>query len=100
MTFVGRDVLAIAHDIYIVFFHLKTHCESVYVANNEHVGDGVDCITGRLCCGSLKTHQNTKQTNTASRLLYSEEWRETHFSDCLGGTVDMGMHTYLELSLL
>ncbi|XP_045762640.1 cilia- and flagella-associated protein 43 isoform X2 [Maniola jurtina] len=46
MTFVGRDVLAIAHDIYIIFLHLKTKTELVYVANGEKTGDGVDVIAG------------------------------------------------------
>lgn len=46
MTFVGRDVLAVAHDIYIVFINLKTKTELVYVANTETKGDGVDVIAG------------------------------------------------------
>ncbi|CAK1602687.1 unnamed protein product [Parnassius mnemosyne] len=46
MTFIGKDVLAVAHDIYITFFNLKTNSEIVYVANNENNGDGVDVIAG------------------------------------------------------
>ncbi|CAH2249419.1 jg25007 [Pararge aegeria aegeria] len=46
MTFVGRDVVAVAHDVYIIFFHLKNMTELVYVANNEKTGDGVDVIAG------------------------------------------------------
>ncbi|XP_052758643.1 cilia- and flagella-associated protein 43 [Galleria mellonella] len=46
MTFVGRDVLAVAHDIYIIFFNFKTQSELVYVANNHKSGDGVDVIAG------------------------------------------------------
>ncbi|XP_052747310.1 cilia- and flagella-associated protein 43 isoform X2 [Bicyclus anynana] len=46
MTFVGRDVLAVAHDIYIIFLHLKQETELVYVANSKQTGDGVDVISG------------------------------------------------------
>ncbi|XP_013186993.2 cilia- and flagella-associated protein 43 [Amyelois transitella] len=46
MTFVGRDVFAVAHDIYIIFLNLKLNTELVYVANNEKTGDGVDVIAG------------------------------------------------------
>ncbi|KAM3957531.1 cilia- and flagella-associated protein 43 [Aphomia sociella] len=46
MTFVGRDVFAVAHDIYITFFNFKTNSELVYVANNRKYGDGVDVIAG------------------------------------------------------
>ncbi|XP_053606351.1 cilia- and flagella-associated protein 43 isoform X2 [Plodia interpunctella] len=46
MTFVGRDVFAVAHDVYITFFNFKQSTEVVYVANNEDCGDGVDVIAG------------------------------------------------------
>ncbi|XP_030024874.2 LOW QUALITY PROTEIN: cilia- and flagella-associated protein 43 [Manduca sexta] len=46
MTFIGKDVLAVAHDIYIVFLNLKTHVEHVYVANDVTRGDGVDVVAG------------------------------------------------------
>nr|XP_026489284.1 cilia- and flagella-associated protein 43 [Vanessa tameamea] len=46
MTFVGRDVIAVAHDIYIIFFNLKMNTELVYVANEKNKGDGVDVVTG------------------------------------------------------
>ncbi|XP_059058121.1 cilia- and flagella-associated protein 43 [Achroia grisella] len=44
--FIGRDVVAVAHDIYIIFFNFKTNSELVYVANNHKSGDGVDVIAG------------------------------------------------------
>ncbi|GBP70036.1 hypothetical protein EVAR_46278_1 [Eumeta japonica] len=44
ITFVGKDVLAVACDVYIMFFNFKTNTETVYVANNEVNGDGVDLI--------------------------------------------------------
>lgn len=47
MCFVGKDVLAIGHDLYITFFNFKTNTESVYVASNEEKGDGVDCVAGK-----------------------------------------------------
>lgn len=46
MTFVGRDTFAVAEDIYIMFFNLKTNTEIVYVANNAKNGDGVDSLAG------------------------------------------------------
>ncbi|KAJ0182154.1 hypothetical protein K1T71_002876 [Dendrolimus kikuchii] len=46
MTFMGKDILVLAHDIYITFLNLKTHTEMVYVANDEKLGDGVDVIAG------------------------------------------------------
>lgn len=46
MTFVGRDTFAVAEDIYIIFFNLKTNTEIVYVANNSTTGDGVDALAG------------------------------------------------------
>ncbi|XP_063839053.1 uncharacterized protein LOC135088095 [Ostrinia nubilalis] len=46
VTFMGKDVFIIAHDIYIVFFNLKTHSELVYVANSQKNGDGVDVVAG------------------------------------------------------
>ncbi|XP_026314453.1 uncharacterized protein LOC113226139 [Hyposmocoma kahamanoa] len=46
MAFVGRDVLAVAHDIYIMFINMKTNTELVYVANSQKTGDGVDVIAG------------------------------------------------------
>lgn len=47
MTFVGKDVFMVAHDIYIIFYNFKNNSEMVYVANNEEAGDGVDAIAGR-----------------------------------------------------
>ncbi|KAJ8726673.1 hypothetical protein PYW07_001371 [Mythimna separata] len=46
MTFVGKDIFAIAHDIYIIFFNYKTSTETVYVANSLERGDGVDALAG------------------------------------------------------
>ncbi|XP_013178789.1 PREDICTED: cilia- and flagella-associated protein 43 [Papilio xuthus] len=46
ITFVGKQVLAIAHDIYIIFYNFKTKSEIVYTANNHINGDGVDVIAG------------------------------------------------------
>ncbi|XP_072937186.1 cilia- and flagella-associated protein 43 [Epargyreus clarus] len=46
MTFVGKEILAVAHDIYIIFLNFKTNTELVYVANDEKKGDGVDVIAG------------------------------------------------------
>ncbi|CAH2104151.1 unnamed protein product [Euphydryas editha] len=46
LTFLGRDVVAVAHDIYIIFLNLRTNSELVYVANNKQKGDGIDVITG------------------------------------------------------
>lgn len=48
MTFVGKDVFAVAHDIYVIFFNFKTGAELVYVANSQKNGDGVDVIAGAL----------------------------------------------------
>lgn len=48
MTFIGRDVVAVAHDIYIIFVNLKTNAELVYAANKDECGDGVDVISGTL----------------------------------------------------
>ncbi|CAG9566475.1 unnamed protein product [Danaus chrysippus] len=45
MTFIGRDVVAVAHDIYIIFINLKTNAELVYSANKDECGDGVDVIS-------------------------------------------------------
>lgn len=46
LTFIGKDVLAVGHDVYIIFFNFKHNTELVYVANNEKAGDGVDVIAG------------------------------------------------------
>ncbi|KAH9636977.1 hypothetical protein HF086_008238 [Spodoptera exigua] len=46
MTFIGKDVFAVAHDIYIILFNYKTNTETVYVANNQKRGDGVDVLAG------------------------------------------------------
>ncbi|XP_041975402.1 cilia- and flagella-associated protein 43 [Aricia agestis] len=46
MTFIGRDVLAVAHDVFIIFFNLKYNTEHVYEANCFEKGDGVDVIAG------------------------------------------------------
>ncbi|XP_045540387.1 cilia- and flagella-associated protein 43 [Papilio machaon] len=46
ITFIGKQVLAIAHDIYIIFYNFKTKSEIVYTANNHINGDGVDVIAG------------------------------------------------------
>ncbi|XP_061707746.1 LOW QUALITY PROTEIN: cilia- and flagella-associated protein 43 [Cydia pomonella] len=46
MAFIGPDVLAVAHDVYILFLDFKHNTEMVYVANNKTVGDGVDVIAG------------------------------------------------------
>ncbi|CAH0726230.1 unnamed protein product, partial [Brenthis ino] len=44
LTFVGKDVCAVAFDIYIIFFNFKTNTELVYTANSDDKGDGVDVI--------------------------------------------------------
>lgn len=46
VTFLGRDVFVIAHDIYIIFFNLRNYSELVYVANSQKTGDGVDVVAG------------------------------------------------------
>ncbi|XP_047515252.1 cilia- and flagella-associated protein 43 [Pieris napi] len=46
MTFIGHEVFAVAHDVYIIFLNMKTSSEFVYVANNTEHGDGVDVIAG------------------------------------------------------
>lgn len=58
MTFVGRDVLALAHDIYIQFINMKTNTELIYVANSQKSGDGVDVVAGANLSQtlSLRTH--------------------------------------------
>lgn len=47
VTFMGKEVFIIAHDIYIIFFNLKNQSELVYLANSQKNGDGVDAIAGR-----------------------------------------------------
>ncbi|XP_035446277.2 cilia- and flagella-associated protein 43 [Spodoptera frugiperda] len=46
MTFIGKEVFVVAHDIYIIIFNYKTNTEMVYVANNQERGDGVDVLGG------------------------------------------------------
>ncbi|XP_022821097.1 cilia- and flagella-associated protein 43 isoform X2 [Spodoptera litura] len=46
MTFIGKDVFVVAHDIYIILFNYKTNTEMIYVANNQEKGDGVDVLGG------------------------------------------------------
>lgn len=48
MTFVGKDTLAVAHDIYIIFMNLRSNTEKVYVANSKELGDGVDVVAGEI----------------------------------------------------
>ncbi|XP_063891413.1 cilia- and flagella-associated protein 43 [Helicoverpa armigera] len=46
MTFIGKDVFVVAHDIYIIFFNYRMNTEIVYVANDQAKGDGVDALAG------------------------------------------------------
>ncbi|KAJ8729123.1 hypothetical protein PYW08_000704 [Mythimna loreyi] len=46
MTFVGKDIFAVAHDLYITFFNYRTNTETVYIANSQKKGDGVDALAG------------------------------------------------------
>ncbi|CAK1544292.1 unnamed protein product [Leptosia nina] len=46
VTFIGHDLFAVAYDVYIILFNMKTGSESVYVANSPEKGDGVDVVAG------------------------------------------------------
>ncbi|KAJ2953970.1 hypothetical protein O0L34_g1612 [Tuta absoluta] len=46
VTFIGKEVLAVAHDLYIIFLNMRTGLELVYTADGPKRGDGVDTLAG------------------------------------------------------
>ncbi|KAI5636031.1 cilia- and flagella-associated protein 43 [Phthorimaea operculella] len=46
VTFIGKEVVAVAHDLYIVFMNVRTGLELVYTADGPERGDGVDALAG------------------------------------------------------
>ncbi|XP_066595679.1 cilia- and flagella-associated protein 43-like [Prorops nasuta] len=46
LTFVGRDVVAVASGIYVIFFHLDTGEERIERFDDKERGDGASCLAG------------------------------------------------------
>ncbi|XP_077284418.1 cilia- and flagella-associated protein 43 [Arctopsyche grandis] len=46
LTFVNKDVIAMHSSMHIIFHNLTSHIESVYTAQDQTTGDGVQCFIG------------------------------------------------------
>ncbi|RZB40349.1 hypothetical protein BDFB_006651, partial [Asbolus verrucosus] len=81
LNFVGKETLIFGTGCHLVFITLSSGEELIYTANNQKVGDGIQCFTGHKTQNVFAFAE--KRTNPTVFVMTYPNFEEIHlFKDC------------------